>query len=354
MARRDLRRKAPLSLRLLTVLGVLLMAASIGGLGMVQVLSARFAGELTRADLLAGIPAPDGAGGARNYLVLGSPPPPDEATEPTTEPTGDPTTDPTGVPAETVIDGPAGTVTLLHIAGDGRSAVVVVIPGDSHVEVPAAGTWPGGLTTLDAALDLGGPNLVARSVYELTQVPLDGVVIIDLKGLSGMVDAVGGVRVCTPFEVRSFFTDTTWTVGCHDLPATEVDEFIGPRTLVPGGEVGRIIIQQTVMMAVLRKATTTEVLTSPVVLNAVFTRSAQSLMVDQRLDVRELAFTLKAIPPANLRYAAVPVVGQVQLETGPATELDVPAADELFAAVRDDTLDAWLAEHPLQLSTGPA
>ena len=71
--------------------------------------------------------------------------------------------------------------------------------------------------------------------------------------------------------------------------------------------------------------------------------------------MRELAFTLKGIAPEKLRFTAVPVSGQVPLESGPATEIDLPAAEELFTAVREDALDPWLEAHPLRLGAdGPA
>ena len=364
MASRNGRRVRSPAGRFLLVLGVLLMVAAGGALTLLQGLSAQYGGKLIRADLLNGVPAPEGGGGGTNYLVLGSDPvpPADTGTTDAPETTDGPET--TAAPETT--DAPeagagadeaagGGSITLLHISDDGASAVMVAIPIDSHVEVPAGGTWPGGLTTLSAAKDLGGPNLVARAIYDLTQVPLDGALIVDFGGLPDMVDAVGGVNVCIPFDVRSFFTDATWAAGCHDLAAGEVGEFIGPRTLVPGGEVGRTIIRQKVIMAVLRKAATTDVLTSPTQLSALLSRSAEALTVDPRLDVRELAFTLKGIAPEKLRFTAVPVSGQVPLETGPATEIDLPAAEELFTAVRDDALDPWLEAHPLRLGAdGPA
>jgi LCP family protein required for cell wall assembly len=347
---------SPWLLRLLTVLGVLLMLTAGGGLVLLNGLSSRFDAELTRADLLQGVPGSEG-GGARNYLVLAADTrtlveEPEPTGEPTPGPTPPATAPPTTAPPASGGEGPVGaeTIMLLHITGDRSHAYVVVIPKDSHIEVPAGGTWPGGLTTINAAMSLGGPNLVARAVYDLTQVPLDGALIVDFAAISGMVEAVEGINVCTPFEVKSFFTDRTWAAGCHDLSPDEADEFVGPRALTPGGEVGRVINQQNVLMGVLTRAGTTDVLTSPTMLNAVMTRTAKALTVDDRLDVRELAFTLRGIGAANVRFTVVPSVGTVPTDAGPAVELDVPGAEALFTAVRDDTLDAWLAEHPLQLS----
>jgi LCP family protein required for cell wall assembly len=350
---------SPWLLRLLTVLGVLLMLTAGGGLALLNGLSSRYGAELTRANLLEGVPASDGSGGARNYLVLGA----DTRTlteepEATGEPTAGPTPDAPAATTPPAADPPSGaagpvgaeTIMLLHITADHSHAYVVVIPKDSHIEVPAGGTWPGGLTTINAAMSLGGPNLVARAVYDLTQVPLDGAVIVDFAAVPGMVEAVEGINVCTPFEVKSFFTDRTWAAGCHDLSPDEADEFAGPRALTPGGEVGRVINQQNVLMGVLARAGRTDVLTSPTLLNAVLTRTARALTVDDRLDVRDLAFTLRSIGAANVRFTVVPSVGTVPTELGPAVELDVAGAEELFTAVRDDTLDTWLAAHPLQLS----
>ena len=40
--------------------------------------------------------------------------------------------------------------------------------------MPAGGSWPGGKNKINAALAYGGANLAARTVYNLTKVPLNG------------------------------------------------------------------------------------------------------------------------------------------------------------------------------------
>ena len=80
-------------------------------------------------------------------------------------------------------------------------AFIVSIPRDSYVDVPAGGDWPGGKNKINAALAFGGANLAAKTVYNLTQVPLNGAMIVNFNGVHKMVAAVGGVNVCTPFTV---------------------------------------------------------------------------------------------------------------------------------------------------------
>jgi anionic cell wall polymer biosynthesis LytR-Cps2A-Psr (LCP) family protein len=79
------------------------------------------------------------------------------------------------------------------------------------------------------------------------------------------------------------------------------------RKNVPGGDFGRIKNQQNVIKGLMKKVTTTGVLTNPLTLDRLITTAAESLTVDKGMNLRDLAFALKGIDPANVKFATVPV-----------------------------------------------
>jgi LCP family protein required for cell wall assembly len=332
------KRKRPRWLTAIIVVATVLLGLAGGGLVAVNVLSARYEGRVTRMDILDGVPQPPAvdlgdtdtvARQAMNFLVLGS----DSRAQQDTQ-----ALDQTGSRSDTIM--------LVHVNKERTGALVISIPRDSYVDVPAGGNWPGGKNKINAALAYGGANLAARTVYNLTQVPLNGAMIVNFDGLKKMVAAVGGVNVCTPFAVQSSFSSRYWGVGCHDMTPDEAEEFMRQRKNVPGGDFGRIKNQQNVIKGLMKKVTTTGVLANPLTLDRLITTAAESLTVDKGMNLRDLAFALKGIDPANVKFATVPVAGTMTTDAGSSVQLDTAGVAELFEAVRGDRTDEWLATHP--------
>ena len=91
------------------------------------------------------------------------------------------------------------TTILAHLAKDGTTTLVS-IPRDTYVEVPAYDA--NGVHHLAAkdkftnAINVGGPSLLVATVEQLTGLPVEHYVSVDLAGFKQVTDAVGGVNVC--------------------------------------------------------------------------------------------------------------------------------------------------------------
>src|SRR5262249_36552584 len=109
---------------------------------------------------------------------------------------------------------------------------------------------------------------------------------------------------------------------------------------------GRIISQQLVMKALMAKATTAGILTSPGKLDSLLIAVAQSLTIDKTMNLRDLAFSLKGIKPSNVQFATVPYVGTFNTPAGSSVKLDDAGCQELFKAILNDQTAQWLATHP--------
>jgi LCP family protein required for cell wall assembly len=330
------RSSRPAYVKVVTTVGVLLLVVSSSAMAVLYGLSNRYESQVTHENILEGVPEGerDVEDGPLNFLVLGTDSRADEQTEQFNS---------TGSNSDTII--------LVHIAKGLDRAFLVSIPRDSYVNIPPGGAWPGGKNKINAAFAFGGANLAARAVYDLTQIPLDGAMIVNFAGVRNMVDAVGGVHVCVPYDVPNYFTDYPqykdgWDAGCHDMAGEETEIFIRQRHNVPGGDFGRMRSQQLVMKALADKATSKGMLANPAGLDALLLAAARSLTLDERMDMRSLAFALKGIRPDDLNFATAPHTATGETAAGSSVFLDEAGCQELFRALREDRAEEWLAAHP--------
>ena len=323
-------KKALLALSVL----LLVVAGSVTGGG--YLLYSRYESKVQRAALLPAAPVEEAAqvernwaSGPLNLLLLGS-------DSRATEAGG---TSPIGERSDTIM--------LVHIAKTRDRAAIVSIPRDSYVDVPAGGNWKGGKNKINAAFAFGGASLTARTVRQLTGVTLDGAMIANFASIRDLVDAVDGVNVCVPYDVRSTFSSKVWETGCHDLDSAAAEEFMRQRYEVPGGDFGRMYNQQLVVKAIIAKISQSGTLTDPLALDNLISIGADSLTVDENLDLRDLAFAVKDIEPAAISYATVPYTSaSLKTPAGSAVRLDAAKSAEMFAAIKDDTIDRWLTANP--------
>jgi LCP family protein required for cell wall assembly len=264
-----------------------------------------------------------------NFLVLGSDSRADDAA---------PLDDPDGSRSDTIM--------IVHINADHTGAFIFSIPRDSYVNVPAGGSWKGGKNKINAAFAFGGAKLAAKTVYELTKIPLDGAMIVNFAGIQTMVGQVGTVQVCVPYEVRSIHTDRVWSAGCHDMGPDETEDFMRQRKSVPGGDFGRIHDQQIVVKALADKISSSGMLTNPIKLDQLIVTAATSVTIDQSMNLRDLILTLRGIKPANVDFATTPYSGTMTTPAGSSVQLDMPKATALFQAVIADKTTAWLTSTP--------
>lgn len=337
--RRADRRATPLWARLCTVFGALLLMLSVSTAGASWALSARYESNVKRTKILGDVPssnAGDSIKGPLNLLLLGS----------------DSRESQLGSKAEDQTR--SDTIMLIHLTANLDQAYFISIPRDSYEYVPPApGKWRGGKNKINAAFSYGGPSLMAQAVYALTKVPLDGAAVVDFESVVTMVNVVGGVTVCTPYTVRSIHTDRVWKKGCNLMYGDAAQDFMRQRYSVPGSDFGRIHNQQLVIKALAAKATTAGMLANPLKFDKLITTGTKAVTVDEGMDVRELAFALKGLRPADLNFITLPYTSDaLRTPYGTAVQLDTAKCQALFAAVRNDDVATWLLANPQSVPTG--
>ena len=116
--------------------------------------------------------------------------------------------------------GPAAAlmVALVQTSPQRDGTAVITFPTDLQVRPP--GLLDIGTTRLDLVQGLGGPDALVATIQELTQMPIDDYVEIDLAGVVGVVDAVGGVEVCLDEVVLGPEPGTATTAPADPTPTS--------------------------------------------------------------------------------------------------------------------------------------
>jgi LCP family protein required for cell wall assembly len=292
-------------------------------------LNANLTTDLTAAEELARYDAerpPPGPGRAKNVLIIGS-------------------DDPAGLTGATGGGGArSDTVILLHLAGDRRSATALSVPRDLLVDIPRC-TRPGGDRTqerqaqFNSAFAYGGAACTIRTVERLTRIRIDHHMVIDFTGFRGLVDAVGGVRMCLPAALRDKHTELDLAAGCQVLTGDDALAYVRARKGIgDGSDTARIGRQQEFLGLLVAKMYSSGVLLNPTRLYPVLSTATSALTVDPGLStltrLYDLVREVREVPAAGIGFVTVP------RESAPGqADRDVlvrPAADELFRQLRLD------------------
>jgi LCP family protein required for cell wall assembly len=231
---------------------------------------------------------------------------------------------------------------LMHISGDRDSVTMVSIPRDSMVPAPVncdanapkdqwkIRQWNQNFTT-------GGPGCLIRTLEGNTNVFVNHFAVVDFGGFKKMVDALGGVPVCTTKAINDPQANFTLSPGRHELNGEQALGYVRTRkTLGDGSDIGRIKRQQAFMSSVVQEATKSSLLLRPDRLLRFLDAATQSLTTDPEFGVaamRDVAESVKGIGVDKIQFVTVPTE---QYAPDHNRVQWTPAADELWDAIRSD------------------
>lgn len=239
----------------------------------------------------------------------------------------------------------ADTMILLHVSEGAEKATMVSFPRDSYVTIPAHtgvdGTRvPAAKGKINSAYASGGPSLAIETVARTTGIHIDHYIEVDFLGFERMVNAVGGVTVCTPKDLRDEKAGLDLAAGTHEIDGELALKFARARYV--DNDFGRIDRQQQLLSALLHRATSAGTLTNPVKLTRLVSSVLESVDVDKDLsrgDMIDLAKRLQGLSASKVTFAQIPVVDDRYNPPGPVAEAvlwDQAKAAALFRAIRDD------------------
>lgn len=223
----------------------------------------------------------------------------------------------------------------IHVVGvnaPAGSATILNIPRDTYVRIPGHGR-----RKINDAYTIGGADLQARVVSELTGAPIRFVVTATFDGFPKMIDEIGGVTVNVPHPMDDPFSGARFPAGPVEMNGGEALAFSRNRK-IPGGDLNRTQNQGAVIIAALAKLRADGVGSSPAkTFKALGTLGRHSRLTNVGLvDLYNLGRLGIAIDPARVRNVTMP--GNLGFAGSAAVVYAAPAAGPLFADFRDDAV----------------
>lgn len=224
---------------------------------------------------------------------------------------------------------------IAHLDPDRGGAVLVSLPLTAWIDVPACPAdgesqlqdpYGGALAS---SYETGGAGCLVRSVQQLSGIRIDHYVELDLGGLPGMVESLGGVPVCLPAAV----TDAQLSVPAGNS-VLDTDQV---RALLAGLDTdqdptGQVTTdrQRLLLASTLREAVRVPNLANPIVLTGFIGAAANALTLDPTTtlgELKELGGRLDQFTADDTVQTSVPLSELAYQPTG---------SDETYALI-DDT-----------------
>lgn len=222
------------------------------------------------------------------------------------------------------------TILLVQTHPEEEATTVVFLPRDLRVEIPGHG-----YDKINAARDLGGPDLLVDTVEDFAVVEIDHYVEVAIPAFLAIVDAVGPVEVCLDEPLVDPKSGADFAARCHEMDAEDALAFVRSRR-GGRGDFRRIERQQTFIRAVIDEMTSASSLLDPVGLLRMVERVGNSLTTDDALgfsQMRQLAGDARDLVEGRVVTATVP--GYAETENGVSyIEPYQPGARQLFGAMR--------------------
>lgn len=228
----------------------------------------------------------------------------------------------------------------IHVAAvDPRSGegTILGLPRDAYVDVPGHGRQK-----ITSALALGGPDLLVRTVRELTGFPISYYAVTGFEGIVAMVDELGGLDVFVPERMDDRFSGARFERGWHHMDGREVLAFSRNRH-VSGGDFTRSENHGRVIRHALEK------MRAEVADRSGIERWVDVLFRHARLDMSPLEAVrfgglARSLVPADLDNVVAP--GSVRNVGGQSVVVLSDEAYELFRDVGADAVADGDAERP--------
>jgi LCP family protein required for cell wall assembly len=268
----------------------------------------------------------------------------------------------------------------VHIPATHDQAYLVSIPRDLLVDIPAFEKtgFRGGRDKINAAFAFGNENkggreggfeLLGLTIKQLTGIEFNAGAIIDFGGFQSVVNALGGVDMCVDEHVVSHHIGydkngntrkiqpgdkpVVYEPGCYRLKPWQALDYVRQRYGLPNGDYDRQRHQQQFLRAVLKEAKKQGVTSNPLKLYNIVNAAGRALTVDTNgISIDDWLFAMRGVINNDL----------VMLKTnggkinsgafnGSSIEQLTDESKQMFEAVKSDTLDSFVVQHPDFVST---
>src|SRR4029078_13171123 len=194
-------------------------------------------------------------------------------------------------------------------------------------------------TKLNSAYAFGGPKCLVKVIQKISGLSINRFMAIDFAGFAKMVDALGGVEVCSTTPLEDYELGTVLPpAGRQIVDGHTALNYVRARqvTTETNGDYGRIKRQQLFLSSLLRSLISKDTFFSLSKLNNVGNMFIADSYVDniQTKDLVELGQSVQGVSAGRITFVTVPTVGYAD-EDGNET----PRTDDmrtLFDAIIND------------------
>jgi LCP family protein required for cell wall assembly len=194
-------------------------------------------------------------------------------------------------------------------------------------------------TKLNSAFSFGGPKCLVKVIQKLSGLSINRFMAIDFVGFSKMVDALGGVEVCSTTPLHDYELGTVLQhSGRQIVDGSTALNYVRARqvTTEDNGDYGRIKRQQLFLSSLLRSLISKDTFFSLSKLNNVVNMFINNSYVDnvKTKDLVDLGQSVHGLTAGHITFVTIPTTG-ITDEDGnePPRTTDVRA---LFDAIIND------------------
>ncbi len=170
-------------------------------------------------------------------------------------------------------------------------------------------------TKLNSAYAVGGPKCLVKVIQKLSGLSINRFMAVDFAGFAKMVDAVGGVEVCSTTPLEDYELGTVLAnAGRQIVDGHTALQYVRARqvTTEVNGDYGRIKRQQLFLSSLLRSLISKEVFFSLSKLNNVVNMFIEDSYVDniKTKDLVDLGQSIQGVNAGRITFVTVPTTGQ--------------------------------------------
>jgi LCP family protein required for cell wall assembly len=221
----------------------------------------------------------------------------------------------------------ADTIILAHVDPATNHVTMVQFPRDLYVHIHGRGR-----DKINSAIAPGGSSNLTATIKDLTGLPINHYVQVNLDGFRELVNAIGGVDICVQQKIP-FDTHTGLQVtkpGTIHFSGDEALRFVRAREIFANGDFTRIQNQQRFLQAAVAKATQKSTLFNPAKVAAIYNAVGHNLRTDDVTSLRDatrLAERFRSFDPRFYEAYTVPNLGPKQITLKSGAISDIVAAD---------------------------
>ena len=169
-------------------------------------------------------------------------------------------------------------------------------------------------TKLNSAYSYGGPKCLVKVIQKISGLSINRFMAIDFAGFSKMVDALGGVEVCSTIPLEDYELGTVLAnAGRQMVDGHTALNYVRARQVTTefNGDYGRIKRQQLFLSSLLRSLISKETFFSLQKLNNVVNMFIGDSYVDNigTKDLVELGQSLQGVAAGRITFITVPTTG---------------------------------------------